>query len=54
MYYILYEFVALGTQHAKCMSHTVTCGLLGSTNFSTLSRKQHGVPKTLLKIKCVF
>jgi hypothetical protein len=30
---------ALSIQHAKCKFHTVICGLLGSTIFSTLAHK---------------
>jgi hypothetical protein len=33
-------FVALGIQHATHISHTVICGLSGSTIFSTLSHKK--------------
>jgi hypothetical protein len=32
-------FVALGMQYAMRMHHIVTCGLSGSTVFSTLSHK---------------
>jgi hypothetical protein len=51
--YSEFEFVALVSQNAMCMCHTVLCGLALKT-FSTLSNKRYDFRKKLLNIKRMF
>ena len=55
-YYVLRVcFLALRVQHAMLMCRIVICDLHSSTEFSTLSYKQHDFLKTIIKYEvCVL